>query len=152
MYKIFSKLSVQQTWASVIFKSTGIVQSGCILAFERVQGRLEWCGWQLLLLLSAKGAPRPLCNAAAFVFWENSCTPRSFRKKSHISDATDLLVVWTLFPVFHSRKFEWQTRGDNSRQGMSYQIRPTLLICEDSTLMRLMMWLKYFVVTCKMTC
>lgn len=73
----------------------------------------------------------------SFVFRGNNCTPQSFREESHITDATDPLMLWTSFSTFPSRKFEWQTSGDNGKQwsviDSTTEIRPTVLIWDDSS-------------------
>lgn len=46
-------------------------------------------------------------------------------------------MLWTFFSTFLSRKFEWQTSGDNSKQwgviDSTTEIRPTVLIWDDSS-------------------
>lgn len=86
--------------------------SGCF-------SQLEVCRSQLVMPLS-------------FVFRGNNCTLRSFREESHITDATDPLMLGTFLFYFPSRKFEWQTSGDNGKQlgliDSMTGIRPTVLI------------------------
>ena len=86
--------------------------------------QLEVCRSLLVMLLS-------------FVFRGNNCTPRSFREESHITDAQDPLMLRTFFSTFRSRKFEWQTSGDNGKQlgliDSTTGIRPTVLIWDDSS-------------------
>lgn len=74
----------------------------------------------------------------SFVFRGNNCTPRSFQEKSHITDATDPPMLWTYFSTSPSRKFEWQTSGDNSKQWVvidgACEIRPSVLIWDGFSL------------------
>lgn len=117
LYEIFTDPPLSTTWACTIFYSGGVVWiGGGGGGFGRVGTRYEWCRWQLLLPSSARGMPSLLVMPLSFVFRGNNCTPRSFREKSHITDATDPLMLWTYFSTFPSRKFEWQTSGDNSKQ------------------------------------
>lgn len=123
LYEIFTDPPLSTTWARTIFYSGGVVwiaaaagsggwahgmsdvaDSSCCLR------QLEVCRSLLVMPLS-------------FVFRGNNCTPRSFWEKSHITDATDPLMLWTYFSTFPSRKFEWQTSGDNSKQWVVIEVR-----------------------------
>lgn len=41
-----------------------------------------------------------LVTPSSFVFWGNNSTLRSFREESHITDATDPLLLGTFFSTF----------------------------------------------------
>lgn len=125
-----------KTWACTIFYSSGIVWIGGG-GFGRVGARREWCRWQLWLLSSARGMPQPACDAAVFCIQGKQLYPvelsggitHHWRHGS--PDAENILFY------FPSRKFEWQTSGDNGKQlgviDSTTGIRPTVLIWDDSS-------------------
>lgn len=146
----------KEIWACTIFYSCGIVGIGSG-GFGRVGAWHKWCRWQLWLLSSARGMPQRACDAAVFCIQGKQLYPAELsggitHHWCHRSPDAE-----TYFSMFPSRKFEWQTSGDNGKQldvidSMAW-IRPSVLFSFEMIHLQwaVGMWLKQNCDTCVVT-